>query len=111
MTRDEAAMEISRELEAARKAESIGNAGMARVCSRRAAGIALAFWLQHNPRHGWGTDALSRLKSVQTETSLPESVRNAALRLTTRLAKDFTSPATQPVEDATIIINYFMENS
>lgn len=111
MTREEAATEIRRELETARKAEAGANAGMARVCARRAAGIAIAFWLQHNPRDGWGTDALNRLKSVQVDPSLPEPVRDAALRLTTRIATDFTSPSTRPVEDGIIIINHFMEKT
>ncbi len=110
MTREQAELDIGREMATARKAEAAGNAGMARVCARRAAGIAIAFWLQSNARETWGTDALSRLKSIQTEVSMPESVRNAALRLTTRLASDFTSPATHPIEDGIIIINYLMEN-
>jgi hypothetical protein len=111
MTKEEACRQIEKELATAREAEKSGNAGMARVCARRAAGIAIGFWRQEHPRWGWGVDAMSQLRAVQTDDALPPTVRDAATRLTTKAMQQFTSPSTHPVDDCTIIINYFLENT
>ncbi len=78
---------------------------MARVCARRAAGLAIAYWLQNHPREGWGIDAMSRLRCLQKDISMPRDVREAALRLTTRSTEQFTSPfLTSPIDDCKTII-------
>ncbi len=108
MTRDETKHQIARELSTASKAAHQGNHGMVRVCARRAAGIAITFWLQNNPGIHWGLDAMTQLRAVQHDASLPAEVRDAANRLTTRVTEQFTyPPSTDPVDDARIIIHYF----
>lgn len=109
MNTDEARERIARELAAAYAAHASGNPGMARVCARRAAGIAITHWLEDNPRAGWGADALRRLHAVGSARDIPPEVQNAARRLTARVRADFTSPsATDPIDDATTIIEFFI---
>lgn len=111
MTRAEAEEEIRKELATARAARERGNEGMARVCARRAAGVAVAHWLERHPHKAWKRDAMNLLREVESDDTLPDAVRNAARRLTTRITEKFTLPFTEdPMKDATIIINYFLEN-
>ena len=80
-------------------------AGAEAVCARRAAGVAIAYWLQFHPRPGWGNDAVSHLRGLQDEDSVPEEVRAAARRLGTRVTEKFAQPfASDPVTDAQRIL-------
>lgn len=110
MTKAEASLHIEKEFSAAREAEKNGNEGMVRVCARRAAGIAIGFWLQSNPRKSWGVDAMSRLRALQLDDSIPQNVREAAARLTTKITENFTSPfPSHPLDDAHQIIQHCLE--
>jgi hypothetical protein len=110
MTKEIAQQQIEKEFATAKHAQSIGNAGMVRVCARRAAGAAITFWLQTNSRSSWGVDAMNRLRSLAIDEEMPQDVRDAATRLTTTITKQFTSPfSTNPVTDSQTIIKYFME--
>ncbi len=109
MTKDEALSSIEREITTAREAERKGNDGMARVCARRAAGVAITFWLESHPGVRWGMDAMSQLRALQADESFPPEVRSAATRLTTKVTEQFTSPfSTHPVDDARVIVDYFL---
>ena len=109
MERDEAERGIQRELGVAEQSIRIGNAGRARVCARRAVGIAIAYWLQRHPDRGWGTDAMTRLHRLREDEGVPDAVRNAARRLTTKITEQFT-PAfpTDPLEDCRIIVAHML---
>ncbi len=112
MTSNQALQQIEKEFATAHHAQSIGNDGMVRVCARRAAGAAISFWLQTNVRNGWGANAMTQLRNVQRDESLPLEVRDAAKRLTTKITEQFTSPfSTNPTADTKIIINHFMEQA
>lgn len=109
MTRAQALDAIGKELSGARRAREEGNEGMVRVCARRAAGFAITFWLESNPRAGWGTDAISHLNGLQRDGSFPEEVRGAALRLTTKITEKFTTPfSTDPIKDCMIILTHLL---
>jgi len=98
---------IADELARGRAAQAEGNAGLARVCARRAAGWAVKAWFQ--ARHGgqWGGDALTQLKRLQAEPEAPEAVRAAAARLTTKVDFDHALPFDDdPLIDAGLIIAY-----
>lgn len=85
---------------------------MVRVCARRAAGIALRTWCEAHGRKALRTDAMSLLHDIVANESVPAAVREAARRLTTRVTEQFTSRfSSHPLDDATIIINYFLEQS
>lgn len=109
MTKREAEQIIARELAAGETARLEGNAGRMRVCARRAAGAALAYWLTDNPRPDWSPDAMRRLVDVQREAELPDDIRAASARLTTRISPDFTVPfSNDPLEDAALLVSYFL---
>src|SRR5207253_2040868 len=94
-----------KELTAAREAEKAGNEGKARVCSRRAAGQAITWFLSRNLREGWGADSMTQLLHLKADLEFSEEARKAAERLTTKISDRFTYPfTTNPIEDATIII-------
>ena len=107
----QARRQISKELETAETALRIGNDGKARVCARRAAGIAIACWLELHPEHAWGTDAMSRLNHLRREPTVPPEVREAAVRLTTKITEQFTSAfSTNPIDDCRIIADYVLRS-
>jgi hypothetical protein len=109
LTRETAVELIEKELSQAAQAAGEGNAGMVRVCARRASGIAIRFWLQQHPRKFWGIDAMNQLRNVHLDQAVPLGVRSAARRLTARITPEFESPyKTDPVEDSRMIINHFL---
>jgi hypothetical protein len=110
MTRDEAKAQIEKEFMSASHARKAGNEGMVRVCARRAAGIAISFWLEQNQRQGWGMDAMSRLRNLQHDDSMPQHIHDAAMRLTTKITRQFTAPfSTDPIDDSYAIINHLLQ--
>jgi hypothetical protein len=87
----------------------MGNDGMVRVCARRAAGIAVSFWLQSHLQAGRGTDAMTGLRRLHADTSMPQHVREAAFRLTVKVTDRFTSPfPANPLDDCRTIIAHLM---
>lgn len=109
MTKTQTLEQIDKELATAEQARNAGNDGMVRVCARRVAGVAISNWLERNPRASWGMDAMSRLKSLQRDETIPIDVRDAAARLTTKITEQFTSPfSTDPIHDSKIIINHLL---
>lgn len=109
MTGDQARRQIDAEFTTARAAAAAGNAGMVRVCARRAAGIAIDRWLQDHPRTAWAADSVGRLRSVEAEGSFPEPIRQAAHRLAARVREDFSSAfPNNPLDDAQTIIGHFL---
>ena len=109
MTRSQAIEQIGKELSGAKRAKEVGNEGMMRVCARRAAGIAIGWWLGEHQREGWGIDAMSRLRAFHLDQSFPDGVRDAAMRLTEKITRQFVSPfPTDPINDCMVIINHLM---
>lgn len=101
---------IDQELFCAENARLTGNEGKARVCARRAAGIALRelFKASGNPM----TDpsayaALNRLCQLETT---PKLIKETASRLLTRVSPDYTLPIqTDLIADAREIIAWAAE--
>lgn len=98
---------VEKELQAARAAQAQGNVGRARVCARRAAGFAVRAWYQQRLGTGWGGDALKQLHHLQADALVPEAVRAAAKRLTTKVDADHSLPFTEdPIVDAEQIVAF-----
>jgi hypothetical protein len=98
-------MDIEIELARAQTARQNGNLGHARVCARRAAGIAIREWYQRRAGSGWQGDALKQLQRLQADALVSENVREAAQRLTTVVDLDHRLPFDDdPIEDARLII-------
>jgi hypothetical protein len=110
MTREEAVVQIEQEFSRAREAQQIGNEGKARACARRAAGAAVRFWLQNHATKGWGLDCMNQLESISGDDEIPEEVRGAATRLSTKITERSTAPFTpDPVSDGAILTEYFLQ--
>ncbi len=97
--------EIEKELRRGMEGELEGNEGKARTAARRAVGIAVVE-LQRRGKRQYGPDVLKQLRGIADDEVIPGEVREAADRLQTRLAKDFTSPSRQPLTDARLIIDF-----
>ncbi len=96
---------FQRELQRALSAREEGNEGMVRVCARRAAAVAIRFWLQSRPDRRWDIDALRLLQGLAADPEAPEEARGAAARLSARITPQFL-PAhpDDPVDDALLIV-------
>ena len=98
---------IEQELATAREAQSAGNNGKARVCARRAAGVAITWYLTRFTDKKWEQDALRQLLRLRDDDTFPQEVRQAAQRLATKISDQFRYPfSTDPLRDAQIIISY-----
>ncbi len=109
MTKETTLQLVDKELATARQAAAAGNDGMVRVCARRAAGAAIAFWLQFNERPGWRADAMSRIRQLEADPSFPPDVRQAATRLIAKVTPQFSPQySTDPIDDSSIIIRHIL---
>jgi hypothetical protein len=108
------AEEISIEIERAEAARAAGNEGRARVCARRAAGLAARDFLDRNQippnedAHIWtrsNKSAYDALQAVAFFPALATHLKQAALHLTTRVNGEFHLPdGTDLIEEARKII-------
>ncbi len=84
--------EIDAELENAKRARARGNEGQARVCARRAAGIAIREYLTRKgirPRSASAMDLLNRIKD---DPHLSPDLKTIADHLTLRVTEEFRLP-------------------
>ena len=99
---------IEQELAVAEAAWKAANEGKARVCARRAVGLATDWWLDRLPVRRWRGDAMEHLRQIQRQPSFPLPVRQAAERLSTPVPRRDAAPfTTEPLADARVIIEYF----
>ncbi len=84
--------EIQAEFEKAEQARARGNEGQARVCARRAAGIAAREYLNRRGMPTRTSSAYDVLRLLAEDASLPTNVKEAALRLTLRVNEEFQLP-------------------
>lgn len=85
--------ELRREFAQAEEARRKGNEGRARVCARRAAGIAIREYLLRNGRPMRTASVLTLLDHIQTLPDLSPDLRQAAVHLTLRVTEAFQLPA------------------
>jgi hypothetical protein len=101
------ATDIEAELAQAQKARKARNEGRARVCARRAAALAIREWYRRRLGAGWGGDAMKQLQRLREDPLVPEEVRAAAQRLTTKVDFDHQLPfEDDPIEDTRRIIEF-----
>ncbi len=93
------------ELGRGRAALSAGNDGKARVCARRASGVALRAWYRASGRPDAPPAAQSLLNIARADPALPAELREAAVRLTTSINDRESLPFSgDPLGDAAAII-------
>ena len=86
------ALDIETELENAERARLAGNEGCARVCARRAAGIAARDFLTRHGIQLHNTSAYVALQTLADFSGLASDLHVAAVHLTTRVTDEFTLP-------------------
>lgn len=84
--------EIDAELEKAAQARQRGNEGQARVCARRAAGIAIREYLARRGVRPPSASAYDLLNLIKDDTHLPSSLKVIADHLTVRVTEEFKLP-------------------
>jgi len=84
--------EISAEFEKAEQARSRGNEGQARVCARRAAGIAAREYLTRQGIRPPSVSAYDLLNSLKNDPRLSPDLGLIADHLTLRVTEDFKLP-------------------
>jgi len=84
--------EIETELQNAERARLAGNEGRARVCARRAAGIAARGFLARHALRLRDKSAYTTLQALAEFPGLAPDLQIAALHLVTRVTEEFTLP-------------------
>ncbi len=84
--------EIVQELERARRARESGNEGQARVCARRAAGLAIRAYYAHRGSPLSTSSAYDLLRLLAKDEQVTAETRARALRLTLRVTPEFKLP-------------------
>ncbi|GAB4428052.1 MAG: hypothetical protein Kow002_16950 [Anaerolineales bacterium] len=101
---------LQSEFEQAQAARAEGNEGKARVCARRAAGIAIREYYarQGHPIHT--SSAYDLLKTLTAEPYLPADLKQAAAYLTLRVTEEFKLPVeVDLIETARKLCNRLLE--
>jgi HEPN domain-containing protein len=84
--------DIQAELEKARQARQRGNEGRARVCARRAAGIAVREYLSRRGVRPPSTSAYDLLNQIRDDPYLSPGLKRIAEHLTLRVTEEFKLP-------------------
>ena len=101
---------IQKELAQARSARLAGNEGMARVCARRAAGIAIGVYLEDQGLPLPGPSAYDRLKYFGNLPGVTPQQAEICSQLTLRVNQEFNLPIDiDLIEQARILINDLLE--
>src|SRR5512146_1871141 len=85
--------EIQAEFEKAEQARAKGNEGQARVCARRAAGIAARKYLARRGVSPQTTSAYDVLGLIADDPALSRQMREYATHLTLRVNEEFKLPS------------------
>lgn len=84
--------EIQAEFDKAEEARARGNEGQARVCARRAAGIAIREYLRRQGIRPSSVSAFDLLNQMKQDPQLPPGLQEIAGHLTLRVNEDFKLP-------------------
>ncbi|WKZ35483.1 MAG: hypothetical protein QY332_17875 [Anaerolineales bacterium] len=83
---------LQNEFDNAEKARARGNEGQARVCARRAAGIAIRDYLTRKGIRPPSTSSYDLLHLIKDEPLLPPDLKLVADHLTLRVTEEFKLP-------------------
>lgn len=85
-------IELQKEFEKARQARINKNEGQARVCARRAAGIAIREYLTRNGTRVPSMSAVDLLNLLKEDPLISADLKLIADHLTVRVTEEFTLP-------------------
>ena len=83
---------LQAEFERAEQARSKGNEGQARVCARRAAGIAIREYLTRKRTHPSSASAVDLLNLIKEDPFLSSDLKLIVDHLTLRVTEEFKLP-------------------
>ena len=83
---------IEKEFQLAEQARAKGNEGQARVCARRAAGIAVRDYLTRKGTPPRSASAYDLLNLIKNDPLLPHDLKLVADHLTLRVTEEFKLP-------------------
>lgn len=102
--------QIGKEFELAERARSKGNEGQARVCARRAAGIAAREYLTRKGSRPHSTSAYDVLNQLKDDPHLPPDLKRIADHLTLRVTEEFKLPVEADlIAEARILCNELLK--
>lgn len=105
------ANEIQIEFERAAQARANGNEGQARVCARRAAGIAIRDYLTRKATPLPSRAAHDLLNFIKDEAALPPDLKRVADHLTLRVTEEFKLPIEADlIAKAKLLCNWLLKN-
>jgi hypothetical protein len=84
--------QIESEFQKAEGARALGNEGQARVCARRAAGIAVREYLTRQGISPRSVSAYDLLNDIKADPGLSSDLRTIAEHLTLRVTEEFKLP-------------------
>lgn len=84
--------QLEAEFERARQARARENEGQARVCARRAAGVAIREYLSRRGIHPPSASAYDLLNLIKEDPALSPDLRRIADHLTVRVTEEFKLP-------------------
>jgi hypothetical protein len=84
--------EIQAEFDRAAQARQRNNEGQARVCARRAAGLAVREYLSRRGTRPPNTSAYDLLNLVKEDPLIPSDLKQTAEHLTVRVTEEFKLP-------------------
>jgi hypothetical protein len=98
------------EMERAKKARAEANEGMARVCARRAAGLAAGEYVARRGLPHPGSSAYDRLNFLSQNTAVPFEIRQIAGHFLVHVTPDHTLPLDADLlQDAHWLIEKLLE--
>lgn len=103
--------QIARELAQGRQAREQGLEGRARVCARRAVGIALRHYYSLRDPRLMSLSVVDLVQTYQEQPGLPQNLRDACAYLLTRVDPDYNLPL--PVDllaEAEVLIEAILED-
>ena len=103
--------QIQVEFQRAEQARTKNNEGQARVCARRAAGIAIRDYLTRHGTHIPSTSAYDLLNLIKEDTLLPLNMKLVADHLTLRVTEEFKLPVEADlVAEARLLCDWLLNN-
>jgi hypothetical protein len=103
--------QIQVEFDRAGQARVKGNEGQARVCARRASGMAIRDYLTRKGIHVSSSSAYDLLNLLKEDPHLPSDLKTVADHLTERVTEEFKLPTDADlIADAKILCDWLLNN-
>lgn len=104
-------IQIKSEFDLANKARAKGNEGQARVCARRAAGIAIRDYSTRHKIHIPSTSAYDLLNLLKEDALLPPNLKVVTEHLTLRVTEEFKLPVQADlIAEAQVLCEWLLNN-